>query len=53
MAHLSDDEAVAKMGHPIVVVLSDMGHRAEDVGHPATVLTRAVNFKGTAALDYC
>ena len=28
MAHLSDDKAVAKMGHPIVVVLSDMGHPA-------------------------
>ena len=30
MTHLSDDKAVAKMGHPIVVVLSDMGHPAED-----------------------
>jgi len=29
MAHLSDDKAIAKMGHPIVV-LSDMGHPAED-----------------------
>ena len=26
MAHLSDDKTVAKMGHPIVVVRSDVGH---------------------------
>src|SRR5260370_5342867 len=26
MTHLSDDKAVAKMGHPIVVVRSDLGH---------------------------
>jgi hypothetical protein len=26
MAHLSDDEAVAKMGHPVVVVRLDVGH---------------------------
>jgi hypothetical protein len=26
MAHLSDDETVAKMGHPIVVEQSDVGH---------------------------
>jgi hypothetical protein len=26
MAHLSDDETVAKMGHPIVVVRLDVGH---------------------------
>ena len=26
MTHLSDDETVAKMGHPIVVVRSDVGH---------------------------
>jgi hypothetical protein len=35
MAHLSDDEPVAKMGHPIVVVRLDMwathpNHRFED-----------------------
>jgi hypothetical protein len=28
MAHLIDDKAVAKMGHPVVVVLSGMGHPA-------------------------
>jgi hypothetical protein len=26
MAHLSDDETVAKMGHPVVVVRFDVGH---------------------------
>ena len=26
MTHLSDDKTVAKMGHPLVVVLSDVGH---------------------------
>jgi hypothetical protein len=26
MAHLSDDETVAKMGHPILVELLDVGH---------------------------
>jgi hypothetical protein len=26
MAHLIDDETVAKMGHPVVVVRSDVGH---------------------------
>ncbi len=26
MTHLSDDETVAKMGHPIVVERSDVGH---------------------------
>ena len=30
MAHLIDDKTVAKMGHPIVVILSDVG-----MGHPA------------------
>jgi hypothetical protein len=28
MIHLSDDETVAKMGHPIVAVRSDAGHPA-------------------------
>jgi hypothetical protein len=40
MAHLIDDKTVAKMGHPIVVVLSDVGQSAvenpEFLGaHPA------------------
>jgi hypothetical protein len=26
MAHLIDDETVEKMGHPFVVISSDMGH---------------------------
>jgi hypothetical protein len=26
MTHLIDDETVAKMGHPVVVVRSDVGH---------------------------
>jgi hypothetical protein len=26
MAHLIDDETVAKMGHPVVVISSDVGH---------------------------
>jgi hypothetical protein len=30
MAHLSRDETAPKMGHPIVVILSDVG-----MGHPA------------------
>jgi hypothetical protein len=29
MAHLIDDETVAKMGHPNVAVLSDMGQPAK------------------------
>ncbi len=30
MTHLSDDETVAKMGHPIVVVRSDVGHPSKN-----------------------
>ena len=30
IAHLSRDETAPKMGHPIVVVQSGMGHPAED-----------------------
>ena len=26
MTHLIDDKTVAKMGHPVVVILSDVGH---------------------------
>jgi hypothetical protein len=39
-AHLSDDETVAKMGHPVVVVRLDVDHRHPivvvrlDAGHP-------------------
>jgi hypothetical protein len=29
MAHLIDDKTVAKMGHPVVVVWSDVGHPSE------------------------
>jgi hypothetical protein len=32
MTHLIDDKAVAKMGHPIVVVRSDVGHPSQGVG---------------------
>jgi hypothetical protein len=37
IAHLSDDKAVVKMGHPIVVVWSD-------VGHPSSKISRATAF---------
>jgi hypothetical protein len=30
MAHLIDDETVAKMGHPVVVARSDVGHPSVD-----------------------
>jgi hypothetical protein len=29
IAHLIDDKTVAKMGHPVVVVWSDVGHPSE------------------------
>jgi hypothetical protein len=32
MTHLSEDKTVAKMGHPVVVVRSDVGHPS--LGHP-------------------
>ncbi len=41
LSHLSDDKAVAKMGHPIVVVCLDVGHPSHstisDVGHQSSV----------------
>jgi hypothetical protein len=38
MAHLSRDQTAPKMGHPIVVVLSDMGQPAEHETSPSFVL---------------
>jgi len=46
MAHLSDDKTVAKMGHPVVVVRSDVGHPPDlsgdktvaKMGHPVVVV---------------
>jgi hypothetical protein len=32
MAHLIDDKTVAKMGHPVVVVRSDVGQPYTDLG---------------------
>ena len=38
-SHLSDDKAVAKMGHPSVVARSDVGHPPRsDAGHPSILL---------------
>jgi len=37
MTHLSDDKTVAKMGHPIVVVRSDVGHPSR---YPSGTTTR-------------
>jgi hypothetical protein len=34
MTHLIDDKTVAKMGHPVVVIRSDVGHQSLDLGHP-------------------
>jgi hypothetical protein len=44
MTHLSDDKTVAKMGHPTVVVPSD-------VGHPSTQLWRYFEMWATQAVD--
>ena len=37
MAHLSDDKTVAKMGHPMVLVRSDVGY---------TTLVRLLGLRG-------
>jgi hypothetical protein len=39
MAHLIDDETVAKMGHPIVVVSLDVGHPSRGL-YPLAYLYR-------------